>query len=436
MTTPDFVTAGYVLDGPARSQRLAVPSGPGTFRAVRRPLRRGNTYEALVYVPRPRPGELAAVTDGFPPFADPYLSVSLPPSVGGPAVGEQRQGPVGTAEVRFPAWGRPGPATVISSDPAPVDGEALVRRSAYRRTLALAQRLRSRARTPYGFVRAVQSHLAGRRFVYSESPTPSRVPLEEFLFGDRRGYCQQFSGAMALLLRMGGIPARVAAGFSPGSRSDARAEFVVRDTDAHSWVEAWFPGVGWVTFDPTPGDAPAAAQTTDASGDAAAGEGEGAAPGSERGLGRPGVGGFESGEVEAPGTPTAAWVALGALGLAGAGATGLLWRRRLRSLRAPGAAVAELERALARTGRRPTGGTTLTELAARFRGTEGEPYLRALLAQRYGDAGPGPTGAQRAGLRRALAAGLGLRGRARAWWALPPGAPNEPGPATPGARPG
>ena len=70
------------------------------------------------------------------------------------------------------------------------------------------------------------------------------------------GYCQQFSGAMALMLRMIGIPARVAAGFAPGSRTRKR-RVRVRDLDAHSWVEVYFNGIGWVPFDPTPAAAPA-----------------------------------------------------------------------------------------------------------------------------------------------------------------------------------
>src|SRR5204862_3418675 len=92
----------------------------------------------------------------------------------------------------------------------------------------------------------------------------SSAPLADFLLRERVGYCQQFSGAMALLLRMGGVPARVAAGFSPGSLDRDRREYVVRDMDAHSWVEVFFPGIGWVTRDPTPGDAPARSQTSDA----------------------------------------------------------------------------------------------------------------------------------------------------------------------------
>jgi transglutaminase-like putative cysteine protease len=79
---------------------------------------------------------------------------------------------------------------------------------------------------------------------YSETPPQVAVPLDTFLFDDRTGYCQQFSGAMALLLRMGGIPARVAAGFTPGTFDSERGEYIVRDLDAHSWVEAYFPWLG------------------------------------------------------------------------------------------------------------------------------------------------------------------------------------------------
>src|SRR5688500_7378747 len=65
---------------------------------------------------------------------------------------------------------------------------------------------------------------------------------------------------MALLLRMGGVPARVATGFSPGGYSKRREAWIVRDTDAHSWVEAWFDDYGWITLDPTPSDTPARSQ--------------------------------------------------------------------------------------------------------------------------------------------------------------------------------
>ncbi len=67
----------------------------------------------------------------------------------------------------------------------------------------------------------------------------------------RSGYCQHFAGAMALMLRYLGIPARVAAGFASGTYS--KDHWTVTDHDAHAWVEVWFAGYGWLPFDPTPG---------------------------------------------------------------------------------------------------------------------------------------------------------------------------------------
>ena len=93
-------------------------------------------------------------------------------------------------------------------------------------------------------------------FVYDEQPpapiggTPALV---DFVNETRRGYCQHYAGAMALMLRLLGVPSRVAVGFSSGDyKSDAK-EWVVRDTNAHAWVEVWFPQFGWIPFDPTPG---------------------------------------------------------------------------------------------------------------------------------------------------------------------------------------
>ena len=92
-----------------------------------------------------------------------------------------------------------------------------------------------------------------RGFTYSEQPgpTPGLPPLVGFVIDTKTGYCQHFAGAMALMLRLLGIPARVAAGFVPGRYQDDFWE--VTDHDAHTWVEVWFRGFGWLPFDPTPG---------------------------------------------------------------------------------------------------------------------------------------------------------------------------------------
>ena len=77
-------------------------------------------------------------------------------------------------------------------------------------------------------------------------------PLADFLFVTKRGYCEYFASAMAVLLRAQGVPSRVVTGFQSGYFNDVSNTWVVRASDAHAWVEAWMEGRGWVTYDPTP----------------------------------------------------------------------------------------------------------------------------------------------------------------------------------------
>jgi transglutaminase-like putative cysteine protease len=86
---------------------------------------------------------------------------------------------------------------------------------------------------------------------------PSRElpdPLASFLFERRKGHCEYFASAMTVMLRTIGIPARIATGFQSGVYNSMTELWVVRASDAHTWVEAWIPGRGWSTFDPTPPD--------------------------------------------------------------------------------------------------------------------------------------------------------------------------------------
>ena len=77
-------------------------------------------------------------------------------------------------------------------------------------------------------------------------------PLANFLFERKRGHCEYFASSMAVMLRMLRIPSRIVTGFRGGEFNDLTGQYVVRASDAHSWVEAYFPGSGWVGFDPTP----------------------------------------------------------------------------------------------------------------------------------------------------------------------------------------
>ena len=88
---------------------------------------------------------------------------------------------------------------------------------------------------------------------------PDKDPLDWFLFDARIGYCEQFATAETLMLRALGIPARLATGYATGDYDPVLNQAVVRERDAHAWVEAYFPGHGWVPVDPSPGYSPVAA---------------------------------------------------------------------------------------------------------------------------------------------------------------------------------
>jgi transglutaminase-like putative cysteine protease len=121
------------------------------------------------------------------------------------------------------------------------------------RVADLGRRLVDGAPTRYDAVRAIEEDLRARATYRLDSPVPGRGDdaVDVFLFRDRTGFCEQFAAAETVLLRAAGIPARLVTGFSGGARVDERR--VIRDSDAHAWVEVWFPGVGWVPSDPTAG---------------------------------------------------------------------------------------------------------------------------------------------------------------------------------------
>ena len=123
------------------------------------------------------------------------------------------------------------------------------------RVSKLALDLTSGYATEYDKAAAIQEYLRGPLFHYDLNGAPTgNDALSEFLFVSQTGYCEQFAGAMAVLARVAGIPARVAVGFTPGVQRTP-GTWVVTNHDAHSWPELWFPQAGWVRFEPTPRDA-------------------------------------------------------------------------------------------------------------------------------------------------------------------------------------
>ena len=123
----------------------------------------------------------------------------------------------------------------------------------YPRVQALAERLTARSTNVYDKVTALEGWIAAHTKYTTDIPPlqPGQDTVTEFLFGSRRGYCEQVSTALSVMLRSLGIPAREATGYVPGSFNPITDLYEVKAKDAHAWVQVWFPGHGWQSFDPT-----------------------------------------------------------------------------------------------------------------------------------------------------------------------------------------
>lgn len=123
------------------------------------------------------------------------------------------------------------------------------------RIAELAGRVSAGYRSAFSKARAIELYLRTSYGYTLELPHESSAdPLAHFLFERRKGHCEYFASAMAVMLRSIGIPSRVATGFQSGVFNPLSGWWVIRASDAHSWVEAWLPETGWTTFDPTPPD--------------------------------------------------------------------------------------------------------------------------------------------------------------------------------------
>ena len=108
------------------------------------------------------------------------------------------------------------------------------------------------AENPYESAVAIEKWLEGNKEYSLDAENPSGGVADEFVFDMEQGYCVHYATSMVVMLRSQGVPARFVTGYTPGQRvSDS--QWVVRGLDSHAWVEVYFPDVGWVRFDPTPG---------------------------------------------------------------------------------------------------------------------------------------------------------------------------------------
>ena len=117
----------------------------------------------------------------------------------------------------------------------------------------LAEEIAASAPSKYEKATAVEQYLSTHFGYTLELPrTLPQDPLANFLFERKKGHCEYFASSMAVMLRSLLIPSRIVTGFRGGEFNDLTGQYVVRASDAHSWVEAYFPGSGWISFDPTP----------------------------------------------------------------------------------------------------------------------------------------------------------------------------------------
>jgi transglutaminase-like putative cysteine protease len=193
-------------------------------------LHRDQRYTIWSYSANPTPGQLVREQALYPrPLTRPSRELELAPGVTAPPFGA----PGRDARMFELLTGRLAPYAELYERARAVAGETA---SPYAAAVALETWFRTKG-----------------GFTYSESPgsAPGLPPLVGFVVETKTGYCQHYAGAMALMLRLLGIPARVAAGFVSGRYHDG--VWRVTDHDAHTWVEIWFPHYGWLPFDPTPG---------------------------------------------------------------------------------------------------------------------------------------------------------------------------------------
>ena len=117
----------------------------------------------------------------------------------------------------------------------------------------LARQVTAGATTTYDQVVDLEDWMAANtRYTLDVPPLPPGADaVDQFLFVDRRGFCEQIATSLTVMLRSLGVPSRVVAGYTPGLRNPFTGLFQVRASDAHLWTEVWFPGVGWQSFDPT-----------------------------------------------------------------------------------------------------------------------------------------------------------------------------------------
>ena len=399
---------------------LLVTSVPG-FASLPSGLPRGFRYTVWSYAPSPTAAQLARSRPRYPAelvrpgaFLEVSPGVSLPP---------------------FGSRGRRARVERL------LDTSELIRYAPLaRRAFAVA----GTAPTPYAAAADLLRwfRVTGGFTYTNRPPVAPDAPLVAFVTRTHAGYCQHFAGAMALMLRYLGVPARVAVGFSSGTYDPKRQLWTVTDHDAHAWVEAWFAGYGWLPFDPTPAGRPergelsapyAAAARSRRISTPAGGRGTpaargraGAHRGTPEGAGArrlPAVGAAQHGSRGGSILLLLVLACLAAVATIAGAKLAVHAARRLAHdpRRVAGACRLELADYLLDQGIDEARSATLHELAAIVRhelGVDADRFVAAAAAARFGPPAAAPAAARAARrelrlLRRRIRMRLGARARAR-----------------------
>ncbi len=141
----------------------------------------------------------------------------------------------------------------MSLSPALLARYTQVPSSVPERVLELAASVTATAPTTFDKIAALEQWMSDNTsYTLDIPPLPAGADaVDQYLFVDQQGFCEQIGTSLVVLLRSLGVPARLAVGFTPGERNPFTGLWEVRAKDAHAWAEVWFPGIGWQAFDPT-----------------------------------------------------------------------------------------------------------------------------------------------------------------------------------------
>ncbi|MFN3974391.1 MAG: DUF4129 domain-containing transglutaminase family protein [Dehalococcoidia bacterium] len=232
-----LVTRLFLGSGPGARREVEIPPGEGYRTALEQALLRLDILRGLVVTRRhPSPPDILAVQ------SKDRLSAGFRYQITS-AVSIATEDDLRQAGTDYPSWITDRYLQLPDTLPA--------------RVRELAQQLTKDADNPYDKAVAIQDYLHTYTYTLTvEAPPFGADGVDYFLFVSRKGYSDYFGSAMAVLLRAVGIPARVVAGYAPGTLDREKKSYVVRDRDSHAWTQVYFPGYGWIDFEPTPGRQP------------------------------------------------------------------------------------------------------------------------------------------------------------------------------------